>query len=293
MSHTYASLDELKSYMVDGGNVGTANDAGLLLALEAASRRVEQFCGRSGAYQSGFGPRTGTNSYDIQGWYGGFTLYRDNMVMDLEDDLITATTVTVLDATGGNATTVVEGTDFYFQPYNRSPKRRLVITGLGASYLLPGLKMVSITGTWGYAQELLSVAGTVSGSVSSSATSVVIGGAGVSVGMTMRIDSEDLYVSATTAGTALSVSGGTVTVVRASNGTTAAGHAAGAAISVHRYPREVIDATLRVAHRRWKMRDAGLTGGFGSSVVPGTNNIETERSLLWATVDHLRVLAVG
>jgi len=291
--HTYASLDELKSYMVDGGTgYGSGNDSSLLTLFESSSRRVEQFCGRSPANQSGFGPRTGTNAYDAQGWYGGYTMYRDNMVMDLADDVISVTSATDLDQTGGTATAIVEGTDFYLQPYNTTPRRTLVITGLGQSYIVPGLKILSLAGTFGYAQELLPIAAT-AGTLTASASSAVISAGGVSVGMTLRVDSEDLYVSATTAGTALYAFGGTVTVQRAMNGTTAAAHAAASAISIHRYPRDVVDATIRVAQRRWKMRDAGLTGNFGSNVLPGTSNLDSERSILWGTVGHLRILAIG
>jgi hypothetical protein len=291
--HTYASLDELKSYFVDGGSAyGTANDAGLLALLESSSRRVEGYCGRSPANQSGFGPRTGTNAYDAQGWYGGFTLYRDNMVMDLNDDLLTATTVTVLDQTGGTPTTMTEGTDFYLQPYNNTPKRTLVVTGLGQSYLVPGLKILSLAGTWGYAQEIATTGATL-GTVSASATTAIITGGGLSVGNTMRVGSEDIYISATTAGSALVTTGGTVTVSRGANGTTAAVQAAGAAISVHRYPREVVDTTIRVAQRRWKMRDAGLTASFGGGAMPGTTFGDSERAILGAAVGHLRIMAIG
>lgn len=291
--HTYADIDSFKAYLTDNGvsAMGTATDGPLLAVLEAASRRVEGYCGRSPAGQSGFGPRTGTNSYDAQGWYGGYTLYRDNMVLDLDDDLLTATTVTVLDQTGGSPTTLTLDTDFYLQPYNKTPKRQLIITGLGQSYIVPGLKILSILGTWGYAQELAAGTATL-GTVSSSATTAVISGSGVSVGMTMRVDSEDLYITGTTAGT-LSSSGGTVTVTRGANGTTAALHAASAPISVHRYPREVAMATLLVAQRRWKGRDAGSGGNFGGVGMPGTGFQDTERGLLSASVGHLKVTGIG
>lgn len=292
--HTYVDLDSLKRFLTDNGAamMGTSNDSNLLDELEAASREVEGYCGRSPANQSGFGPRTGTNSYDAQGWYGGYTLYRDNMVLDLEDDLLTATTVTVLDQTGGTPTTLTLDTDFYLQPYNKTPKRTLVITGLGQSYIVPGLKILSILGTWGYAQELLTTAATL-GTVSSSATTAIISGAGVSVGMTMRVDSEDLYVTATTAGTALSTAGGTVTVTRGANGTTAALHAASAPISVHRYPREVMKATRLLAQRAWKGRDAGNAGNFGGVGMPGTGFQDTPRGMLAATVGKLKVTGIG
>lgn len=293
MSHTYASIDEFRQYLVDGGaNYGATNDVAMLGILEAASRRVEGYAGRSPAGQSGFGPRTGTNKYDAQGWYGAVQFYQDNIVFPLNDDLISASTVTFLDQTGGNATTVTEGTDFYLQPYNTTPKRTLVITGLGATYIVPGLQIVSVAGTWGYAQELAAGTATL-GTISSSATTAVITGGGVSLGNTIRVDNEDLYVYATTAGTALATTGGTVTVARGQNGTTAALHAAGAAISVHRYPREVVSATIQVAQRRWKMRDAGLTGDFGGSGIPTATFRDTEQAILAAAIQHLRIRAIG
>jgi hypothetical protein len=99
------------------------------------------------------------------------------------------------------------------------------------------------------------------------------------------VDSEQMYVTAQ--------SGGTATVVRGVNGTTAAVHAASAAVSVYRYPREVVTACLQLAQRRHRSAQAGLTGDFGSGAMPLTGNRDTESSILRSTVGSLRIVAAG
>lgn len=286
MSHTYATVEQFKTTQWGSANPGTVYDGVILSMLEAVSRKVDGFCGRSPAYQSGFGPRTGTNTYDAQGWYGGYTLYRDNMVMDLEDDLLTVTQATVLDQTGGTASTIVNGTDFYLQPYNVSPKRVLVITGLGQSYIVPGLQILSIAGTWGYQQGTRPSTVTL-GSAGSTATSLVASGsADFGTGATLSVGSEQMYVRAITGGTAL-------TVDRGVNGTTAGTVAGSQAFSYYTYPSDVVTGTLAVAQRRWRMREAGLTGDFGGGDIPVAGFRDTERSILMAQVGYLRIVGIG
>lgn len=105
-----------------------------------------------------------------------------------------------------------------------------------------------------------------------------------SPGQTLLVDDEQMLV---TAGDDT-----TLTVVRGAHGTTAASHADESAIRSYRYDRAVVDATYRVAQRRWKQRDAGLTGAFGggqgSNNLPPTNNQDSEWSILLSTVSHLR-----
>lgn len=85
-----------------------------------------------------------------------------------------------------------------------------------------------------------------------------------------------------------------ITVLRAQSGTTAAAHLDDAPVSVFRYPSEVVDATLRVAQRRWKMRDAGITGAFGGTFeVPQSTNYDTEASILRMTLGRLRYQVVA
>lgn len=281
MSHTYASLPALKDYIRDGGSAGTAttNDARLLAILESSSRAVERYTGRS-RFGSGFGPRTGTNRYDI--WEGTTRL-------QLDDDLLSITTATLLDTTAGTSLgTAVADTDYYLRGFGdySSPYREFILHGAGAiTSLGVGYRVASFEGSWGY-QDVQVSAGT-AGTASATATAITITGGAIYAGQTFLWESEQLYVTASTGGTAL-------TVKRAQNGTTAAIHPT-AAVTVYQYPSEVEDATLQVALRRWKARDAGVDGSFQGGGLPSQTPTfaASESSILMRSVGHLKVYHVG
>jgi hypothetical protein len=284
MSHTYATIDEFKSFLTDGGsNYGTTNDDRLLTILEGASRSVDAFVSRS-RYGSGFGPRTASNRYEGEG----------DDCLPLDDDFLSVTSVSVYSPPTSVAATytLAQDTDYYLTPYSGPPYTEIELHGYGAIARFPDDSRIVVNGTAGYASELLTVTATM-GTVSASATTAIFTGAGLSVGATIRVDSEDLYITATTAGTAFNTSGGTATVTRGQNGTTAAVHSAGAAVAVHQYPRVVKDATLRLAQRRWRSRDAGLTGDTGAMDIPTTGFRDTERSVLRTALGHLKRYGAG
>lgn len=282
MAHTYATVDEFKAYAADNGVsvMGATNDATILGLLEASSRRVDGYCGRS-EHGSGFGPRTATNRYEGEG---------DEI--ELADDFISVSSVAVyLTPVDVAAAYTLTSSDFDLEPYSGPPYRCLELHGYGQLAEFPEESKVIVTGVAGYASEIPSVAAT-AGTLTVGATSAILTGAGVALGATLRIDSEDLYVTATTAGTALASTGGTVTVSRGANGTTAATHSAGAAVAVHTYPREVKTATLMLAMRRWRMREAGLTGDFGGSA-SSFGQRDSDLSILAGNVYHLKRIGVG
>ena len=95
-------------------------------------------------------------------------------------------------------------------------------------------------------------------------------------------ETEQLYVTAATGGTAL-------TFVRAVNGTTATAHATATTIYQYRYDRSVENATRLVAQRRWRQKESGVTGDFGGGAMPFGGHRDTERSILNAAVGHLRL----
>jgi hypothetical protein len=271
--HTYATVEDLKAYLAgDSSSYGTATggDDTLLTLLEGASRRVEGWTMRSD-FGSGYGPRIGTNRYDHDG----------SSTLLLDDDLIGATGVSVLDATGGSTVSFAADTDYYLKPYSGPPYTELVVTGLGEG-LTSGLRVVSIAGTFGYSATT-TPAGTVA-LATGSATTATVTGATVYAGATLLVGSEQVYVTASTGGTAL-------TVERGQNGTTAA--AGTAAASQYQYPREVVTATLQLAARRHRSAQSGLTGDFGGGNLPQVGNRDNETSILRGTVAHLRRWAAG
>lgn len=269
MSHTYASVQALKDYF--GESSWSGSETTLLELLEGASRRVDGWCARSD-YGSGFGPRIGTNRYDHDG----------AEVLFLNDDLLGATAISILGSTGGGTTSLTVDTDYYLRPYgDTGPYTELVFNGLGAA-ASSGLRVVTVAGTFGYSAETVA-AGTVA-LASSSATSATVTGGTIYAGQTFLTGSEQVYVTASTGGTAL-------TVVRGQNGTTAA--AGTAAANVYRYAREVVTATLQLAARRHRSAQSGLTGEFGGGNLPIVGNHDNETSILRGTVSHLKRYAIG
>lgn len=261
--HVYAHLDAFKSYLVDvATNFGNSSDTDLLLTLESASRTVDGHCKRTGPDHpmSGFGPRLGTNRYD--GVSGS--------ELPLEDDLLALTgSVTV----GG--TSLTDESSYYKGPYDRAPYRYLAAPSRTGIWWATIRRAISVPGKWGYSDDPLSLT-TLNGALDSSATSVVLTAAAVP-GMTLLVDAEQMYVR--------SIATVTATVDRGVNGTTAATHLTLAPVSYYRYPANVTRATLVIAQRRRKSRDAGLSGEFGSGVTPTTAN--SERTERWLLNDYL------
>lgn len=270
MTHTYADVDAFKKFLIDGGDANwTGSDSTILTFLEGASRRVDGYCARS-QFGSGFGPRTGTNTYN----------WPDGSCLDLRDDLLTITSFTAHDVYNDSGRTLTAGTDFIATPVGVTPYLELELL-YGGSGVWGGAQAGNvIVGTWGYSNETapLGTAALASGS----ATSAVITGGSAYAGMTLLVGSEQLYVTA---------SGGTATVVRGVNGTTAA--AGTAAASVYRYPREVVSATLQIAQRRYRSAQAGVQGDFGGGGLPIIGHRDTEYAILRSTVGHLRRWAAG
>ena len=150
----------------------------------------------------------------------------------------------------------------------------------------PSGSVASVTGTFGYAGTTTTPSTALGAALTDEASDITVDdSSGLSVGQVVVIDDEQMRVVA--------IDDSAVTVVRGYNGTTAAAHDDEALVSVYVYPAEVVDATIRVAQRRWKMRDAGLTGDFGGVGIPATSHQDTENSILRATVGHLRFLAVA
>jgi len=276
--HTYAHVGRFADYLRDNGSSDLAPNPSWLIHLQGASRRVDGYCARS-RFGSGFGPRVGTNRYDGT----------NERCLYLDDDLlaITGGTVGVKDQTvGGNTTTLTDETDFIKGPYDTTPYRelRLPYNTFGVWGWADRSNLV--TGTWGYSNETIAL-GTLALADASTTAGTLTGGTAYA-GQTLLIGSEQVYVSST-AGTA--VGGTALTLVRGVNGTTAA--AGTAAASTYVYPEEVTEATLEVAMRRWKGRDAGVSGDYGGGLIPQTGPRDTERSILNAAVSHLRVYSAG
>ena len=289
--HTYASADDLRDYLAGTSySSGWTADAGSIRrVLEAASRRIDFYC-EGGT----FGPLTETRLYDIG--HGSLIQSPQYMVMAGIDDiavsellanvipldgwLISATTVTVYDATDrGSSDTLTEGynADFFLVPYNASPKTIFKLNEDTAKTLDAGQQTFSILGEWGYSADTLSV--TTSDAISSTtATSISVTSAtALGPAQTILIDSEQLYITA--------ISGNTLTVERGVNGTTAATHSGRAGLTRYDYPELVVQACLDVAKLTFRNRDLGSAGTIGSGEMSMTVAEGEVRSVLMTLAD--------
>jgi hypothetical protein len=269
--HTYASIADFSGYLTDGSS-STAGPA-ILKKLEAASRRVDWYCGRS-RFGSGFGPRYGTNRYTpdadcpLELW--------------LDDDLLALTTLSIALAVNQTPGSWIEDTDFYLAPFDRTPKRKIV-AGIPSSALVfaPVMRGTSIVGKWGERDERLTATATM-GVIADTTTTTVTPSAVTefSPGQTLWVGTEMLYVR--------TVGATTLTVDRGANGSTAATHGAAAAIAIARYHPSVVDATLQIAARRWRRRDTNQAQAFGESGFVQAAPDPGELAILRTTLADLR-----
>jgi hypothetical protein len=286
MGHTYSNLAGFKRYLADNAtDIGTTADADMVATLESVSRSIDEFCRRTGPAHpmSGFGPRLGTNRYDGNG----------RTCLELDDDLLATTgsiVVRFVTAATTGVSPVVE-TDFYYEPYDRTPYRAVELHGYGSLTFFPGGKRtIDWPGKWGYQDVRVTSSATVAEVLDTTETGVdVSDGTVFSPGHTFLVDAEQMYVR--------SIATNTLTVVRGVNGTTAATHASGASIDVYQYPADIVDACNVVAQRRRKQRDAGATmslaidaGGAGG--MPIVANRDTERALLVNLIQSYRFTSI-
>jgi hypothetical protein len=271
--HVYACLQEFKDFLREQGStsLGTNQDATMLGVLESASRRIDEWCGRG----SGFGPRTGTNTYDGDG----------TDVLWLNDDLATAAPTVKVDGV-----TLTVDVDYFLRraggAYGDPPYRRVQ---LDDDWFPIGLRKVTVAGPWGYPSITRDLTITTAEALDATEQVCDVSGVtGLSPGMTLLIESEQVYVSAVTPGTT-----NTITIDRGVNGTTAALHNTGLTPKRIIYTAAAVDACNRVALRRWRSRDAGADGMDGGGQVGVIAPREGEDLILARTVGHLRIERVA
>jgi len=267
--HTYATADDLRDYLAGTSySSGWTSDAGSIRRiLEAASRRIDDYCGGGT-----FGPLTETRYYDIGS--GGLLNSPQYQTMSITDDIKTSmstpgvvpldgwivspTTVTAYGGTDrATSETLTEGhaNDFFLMPYNSAPKTILKLNEDTTKGLSGGQQTLSILGSWGYTADTVSV--TTSDAIgSTTATSASVTSAtDLGPAQTILIDSEQLYITA--------ISGNTLTLERGVNGSTAATHST---VTVYRYdyPELVVQACLDLSKIVFRDRDLGAVTTIGS-----------------------------
>ena len=239
MPNAYGDLTTLKS----AGFLNVpddAHDGRLLEMLEAASRWIDGYCDRQ------FAAMHGERRFD---WTGKVAL--------AVPDLIAVSELRVREPAAGEW--VAWPSDrWLLYPLNAAPAEpggrpytRIMAVGDGRRFPL-SRGGVAASGVWGYGDVREDLGMSVASEAGPEDASVAVAaGAGVvlSAGHTIRIDDEQIYVTGTDATTLIAQ--------RGVNGTVAAAHAAGATVSVYRYPDAVTEACLLQAAVWWRERLAG------------------------------------
>jgi hypothetical protein len=258
MSNLYNDLTTIKGQL-QIASTDTNDDAILLILLEAASRAIDNWVKRF------FYVQEGTRYYDGA----------DQMLF--LDDVLTITTFKTdddLDGTYENSWTADEDYQLYPLPgqINEYPKLRAEISTRETSEFTTfnngAKKGVQIVGTFGFADSATPYkdSGAVlntGGMTNSVLTHALASGKGAlfSVGQTVRIGSEQLYISAISTDTLTFLANPT----RNQNGTAAAAHLAGDTIYIYTYPEMIKLGTLIQAMRWFKRKDSAFQDVVGSA----------------------------
>jgi len=257
--NVYATLNDLKG--PDCLNIKEAeHNAGLLRLLEAMSRQVEK-------------PKlTGRHFYCFE----GVKYYNDvSTKLWLPDDILSITSLKCDTDGDGVFEVTMAATDYFLEPFNKYPKTLLKINLNGDyAHFASGItKGVEITGVFGYADSATpyeaKTAVNETGGIDASVTQFTVSdGSEIKAGQTIRVDTEQMFVS--------DVTQNELHVERGVNGTTAATHADASVVSVYTYPEDITQAVLILAMRAWKRKDSAYQDIVGT---PETGQIITSKGI--------------
>ncbi len=242
MTNAYSGLTTLKSAGVLN-ITGAGFDDRLLALLEDGSRQIDGYCNRH------FYVLTTTRRFD-----GG-----KGRTLNVPD-LVSITSLKTDEDYDRTYELTWASTDYLLYPLNAEPQqawgrpytRILVdIEGGSRSALPSGGPTVEVAGKWGFREVTEDSGANVNegGSFTSADTTLTVtDGSKFSVGDTISIESEAIYITA--------ISTNDLTVTRGVNGTTAAAHDDATDVSLYRYPGTVVEACLMQATRLWKRKDS-------------------------------------
>jgi hypothetical protein len=231
--NSYVDISEIKARL---NIAGSGDDAQIAETGVLASRFIDAYANRY--FYVVEEARYGTGRFSDRYAIPGFDLISlSALALDLDQD--------------GTFESTVASTEYVLEPFGGPPYRlvtfrNLAVAGGLAKAIVKGYRL---TGKWGYKEETKAISVTASGSHTASITTLTTSADGVvQPGMTLRWESEQVYVSARTAAS-------TYTVSRGVNGTTAASHATGTAFSRLVAPDFVREAAKIEAIRLWKRKD--------------------------------------
>lgn len=208
----------------------TGDDALLLSFVQEASNEVMEAMKRVPH------PYVDTRSYD----YGGGFM-PDIWTINFDEDLLELTTLT-----NGDSNTI-SGSNYALRGANSFPKWRVQLKSGGAvsfTYPTTGVEeAVSVAGIWGYVPHYpiaWKVLTTTAEALDDSETGVDLTGSSlIEVGHYLKVDSEQMLVTA--------ISSNTATVERGQNGTTAASHLTGANVAAFQQAQDIKGAVRSIA----------------------------------------------
>lgn len=228
MGNCYCGLTDLKTRI---GLTGTSRDTDSLFCIEAASRAIDDYCGRT--FYAETAARYFT-PHSAQECFIDDLLSASAVVTDSEDD----------GTYDGESWTEGIAEDYILEPQNQYPRWKFTVNSKTGLYVLASVgNYLKITGQWGYGDGLRASPWDATGLTltvaTSNGTSGTLSAAGsIQAGQTILCETEQIYISA--------ISSTTITMVRGVNGTTAAAHSI-KAISTASYPARLSHACSVIA----------------------------------------------
>ncbi len=249
MLNSYANVLTFKSAEYADIVANTAQTAFRTL-LEQASRHMDKQTHRY------FFCWEGIKYYD--GKYGNLLI----------DDLLSISLLRLDEDADDVYEATMANTDYLLYPANQLPKERLELSNASnySGFANGVFRGVEITGVHGYGDGESATPYYATGQVvrdnpllAASTTITTIATATLGAGMTLRIGSEQVYITSITNATSF-------VVVRAVNGTSvpAIDHPQNTPMSLYEAPQPVIQATLVLAMRAWKRKDSAFQDAVGS-----------------------------
>lgn len=248
MPNLYVDLNTMKSWLQDLDR--STEDTRILVLLSDVSRMINRWTKHHFYVQ--FGTR-----YPV-------TKHSHRLFLPPPMDIVSITSLKTDSAGDRTYATTWDATDYDLEPEGNQfddddpkPYWEILTTPMGRySFPTHHLRSIQITGQWGYYDVRERSSATVAEALDTSETVVdVSDGTQFSIGHTLRVDSEQMYVS--------SVAENTLTVTRGANGTTAASHDNGAAIDVYTYP--LVREAVKEQFNRWSARRDSPLGSMGSA----------------------------
>lgn len=272
--NAYVSLAELKGIL---GITSTTDDVPMRKIIESASRSIETYCNR-------------------RFYSTSETKYFDGAVRLWIPDLLSVTTLktdedgdgtfeNTFDGTAGTGDYILYGGGLE-DSLNLYPRTHIEINPYGdyGSFASGVKRGVEIAGVWGYGDGTTATPyvtdTTTAEAIDAGETAIdVTSATNLSAGMTILIESEQMYITA--------VATNTLTVEKGVNGTTDAGHVTTKTVYYYRYPRDIMQACLDLAVALYQNRaKQGLQSerlGDYSYVIAGTS---AGKSMVNAILDN-------